>query len=104
FLVVRAGLRCVDQKIHLKPLAIGMAKNVHEPCLDPAAPHPSDDVQDSNSPRCAFHLVPPFLSAWTITPALTAPWKRVANARPNAEARLTSFSSSERNARRSPLA
>jgi hypothetical protein len=63
FVVIRAGLRRVDQKIHLKPLAVGMAKNVHEPCLDPAAPHPSDGVQDSNSPRCAFHLVLPFLSA-----------------------------------------
>jgi hypothetical protein len=49
----------VNQKIHLKPLAISMAKNVHEPRLNPAAPHASDDVKDSNSPRCAFHLIPP---------------------------------------------
>jgi hypothetical protein len=63
FVVIRAGLRRVDQKIHLKTLTVGMAKKVHEPRLDPAAPHSSDDVQDSNSPRCAFHLVLPFFSA-----------------------------------------
>jgi hypothetical protein len=63
FVVIRAGLRRVDQKIHLKTLTVGMAKNVHEPRLDPAAPHSSDDVQDSNSPRCASHLILPFFSA-----------------------------------------
>ena len=63
FVLIRAGLRRVDQEIHMKTLTVGMAKNVDEPRLDPAAPHSSDDVQDSNSPRCAFHLILPFFSA-----------------------------------------
>ena len=63
FVVIGAGLRRMDEKIHLKPLAVGMAKNVHEPCLDPPSHHPSEDMQDSNTPRCAFHLVLLFFSA-----------------------------------------
>ena len=73
FVVIRAGLRSVDQKIHLKSLAIGMAQNVHKPCLNPAAAHPSHDVQDANSPRCVFHFAPLFFSACAITTALSAP-------------------------------
>jgi hypothetical protein len=63
FFVIWARLRRVDEEIHLKPLTVGMAKDVHEPCLDPAAPHASDDVQDSNSPRRALHLILPFFRA-----------------------------------------
>jgi hypothetical protein len=41
----------MNYEIHLKPLAVDVTQNVHEPSLDSATAHSANDVQNANSTR-----------------------------------------------------
>jgi hypothetical protein len=41
FVVVSAGLRCVNQKIHVEAITINVTQNMHEPGFHAASDHPT---------------------------------------------------------------